>query len=560
MTAGNLKPEGSNPHRLSLMHWLLLLSPVLVCVAIMLPRLLSPQFGLLDDGSTLFNAYQVQQHVWNPGGEAVKGRFRPAYWLYYVLIDLIFNANPFAFFFGHLVIFAATTAGLIVFIRLVRGSSLQAWVAGMLYAAAGPCIENYYTLSKGEPLQMLAIVLSLLLLLVTVRARRVWQKGLAFSGMIVTLFLANISKETSLMMIPISLGWLVMALLYRKFHIKPSDLLPRGLYFGATAAAGAIYFILRSRYVHVSLLGGTYTSRYNFTLRGVLSSGLNWSGWILRDFSYLLPLLLFLAVSVLIYRRHAELPDLIDILIWLVGWIGVFLSWYFIVEYYLLGFAMGCAVMGGLLVEAIYREINSPSKAGRNFARVCLALSVLLFLTTIPNNVSNAQLQLTEDWANTEMVKFLAKETPENGTVLVNLPESNQYIKELNYQLIYLEGRQDIQVDAFTPKRMDIVQAGKVGGLIVSPDIKNQPPLSVRLGLYEDGAKSWNKKLQEALPPGVEPELVIKREFRQFNIDFITLLCPIVNMSSYCSKSAQVVDRRVLTYWWYIFPMQAKSP
>jgi hypothetical protein len=560
MKAGDLDASGSNQHRLSLAHWLLLLSPVLVCVAIMLPRLLSPQFGLLDDGSTLFNAYQVQHHEWNPGGEAVKGRFRPAYWLYYALIYLVFNTNPLPFFVGHLIIFAATTAGLIIFIQLKYGSSLQAWVSGLLYATAGPCIENYYTLSKGEPLQMLAIVLSLLLLLVTIQASRGWQKVLAFSGMVAMLFLANISKETSLMMIPISLGWLAAALVYRKIHLASPDLHPRGVYLGATVAAGAVYFFLRSQYVHVSLLGGTYTSRFDFTLRGLLSSGLHWSGWILRDFAYLIPLLLFLAVSVLITRKRAELAHMVDFSIWLVGWIGVFLSWYYIVEYYLLGFAMGCAVIGGLLVKAIYRDFSSLSKAGRNFSRACVALFLLLFLITIPNNISNAQLQLAEDAANTEMVEYLAKETPENGTVLVNLPESDQYIKEINYQLIYLEGRQDIRVDAFTAKRLEAVQAGKGGGLIVSPDIKNQPPLSVRLGLYEDGAKTWNKTLRAALPNGTQPEFVITREYRQFNIDFITLLCPVVNMPSYCAKSAQVVDRRVLSYWWYVFPLQTKLP
>ena len=57
-------------------------APVVLADLVMIPRLASPQFGLLDDGLTLQTGRQVVGH-WSRALHLVPetGRFVPAYWL-----------------------------------------------------------------------------------------------------------------------------------------------------------------------------------------------------------------------------------------------------------------------------------------------------------------------------------------------------------------------------------------------------------------------------------------------------------------------------------------------
>ena len=66
--------------RAAQLFWLY--SPALVCLALMLPRLLFPQFGLFDDGLMIGRARLLSQGEWALGEDFAAGRFRPMYWLY----------------------------------------------------------------------------------------------------------------------------------------------------------------------------------------------------------------------------------------------------------------------------------------------------------------------------------------------------------------------------------------------------------------------------------------------------------------------------------------------
>ena len=63
------------------------LAPVALAVLVMLPRLASPQFGLLDDGLTLQTGRQVLGGWVSPLHLIPEtGRFFPAYWLAYAVV------------------------------------------------------------------------------------------------------------------------------------------------------------------------------------------------------------------------------------------------------------------------------------------------------------------------------------------------------------------------------------------------------------------------------------------------------------------------------------------
>src|SRR5258705_13047351 len=78
------------------------LAPIAVAGLVMLPRLASPQFGLLDDGLTLQTGREVIGR-WSSTLHLIPetGRFFPAYWLVYSAGFGLRGARPLAFFTGN---------------------------------------------------------------------------------------------------------------------------------------------------------------------------------------------------------------------------------------------------------------------------------------------------------------------------------------------------------------------------------------------------------------------------------------------------------------------------
>src|SRR3989449_10729750 len=100
------RPTIGKPHPLSTLtvRWL---APVALAVLVMLPRLASPQFGLLDDGLTLQTGREVIGR-WSSVLHLIPetGRVFPAYWLRYSALLGIAGGRPLAFFTGNVLAFA----------------------------------------------------------------------------------------------------------------------------------------------------------------------------------------------------------------------------------------------------------------------------------------------------------------------------------------------------------------------------------------------------------------------------------------------------------------------
>ena len=281
------------------LNWLavlLMFSPVIVCILIMLPRLGSAQFGLLDDGTTIATSQQIASGKWSLANEAGSGRFRPAYWLYYGLIYLVAGPDAQAYFVGNLLLFACITAGLIFLVRLNGGSRLAAGLAGLFFVLAGAVIENFYTLSKPEAPQVLGLTLLLIAVSAYARASTKGLKAFLIGLAFVSMTLVMTVKETGLAMVPISLAWLGIAWLgERKLTVRP-ETNSRLVLAGVILVISAGFILLRTTFVRLGLQGGGYSSNYSFTIQRFTASGLHWAGWLVRDYPYLLPLGLFLLV------------------------------------------------------------------------------------------------------------------------------------------------------------------------------------------------------------------------------------------------------------------------
>ena len=542
-------------------------TPVLLAVLIMLPRLLSPQFGLFDDGTTILTSQQIASGHWDPAMEAGSGRFRPVYWLYYGLIYLLAGKSPLAFFAGNLLLLALTAAILIALVRRAGGSRWQAFLAGLLFALSGPVIEAYYTLSKPEPVQLLALALALLALVEFYRARGTRRRGMALLGALLATLLAALTKETTLILIPISAAWAGLAwidLTRRKslpVVVKSTRPDQNGLraslaMLAASLAAGLAFVALRAIYIGGKVPPGGYASNYIFSRQQIASSAFRWAGWLVRDFPYLLALVL-VVVILLVARRRLSLLPYWDALVWMAAWIIGYLPWKYTQEYYLLPFAAGAAVFGGLAAGSVSDHLAGLKSPARALVWAGMVLAGLLLLLTLPANFSNARLQLAVDATNSRMVAYLASHVPPGGEVQVNLLEASEYIPEIGLHLAVLYGRPDIAVIAFNQQAPGAAVKNENAGLLVSPGIEHMPLLSVRLGVYELTNIELNQQLKAYLGDQSTPVATFETSIGQFNLDWLRLACPLFKKRTFCAISSPVLETRPLHYWWEVYPVRS---
>ncbi len=533
-------------------RWIALYSPALIAILIMLPRLISPQFGLFDDGIMLSNARQMSQGDLNVAWDTSAGRSRLMYRLFYGAQYALFAENPAGYFVVNTLVFALTTAGVLSLVLLLKGSRFQAWSAGALFALAGPVIENYYTLSKGEGIQLLWLVLSLILIVLYPRAKIFSRKALILAGCSVFLICAILSKETSLVVLPISLGWLVVALIRRRLRQPVPYFSAYALY--AVANLIAVAGLLTARFIlglH-SLTGSGYGSGYVFTPGAILASSIRWGGWLIRDFSYLIPLVILAAVQDLQERKFHWGEVHIIAAVWSVGWIAIYLPWMYTVEYYILPAAFGFGLIAALLLGQSLNFLRRPGKYALTIA--CLSLSGLLLLTSLANNLSNARIQLTVDEANARVLDYIAQNAPAGSLVLINIQTPNEYSDEIAIHLNEVRQRPDIRVETFNFQPASSLPRK---AYLIVPESHNQPLLTVRMGVVEATQTDWNASLQAymASHPGWRVTAKIEKGFRLSIVDLPRLLCPLIKNRAFCATPSPLVDLRPFTYSWTIYSL-----
>lgn len=558
--------------RPEMLKTLALFSPALAGVLLMLPRLASAQFGLLDDGQTITNALQVFQGNWSVIFENAFGRTRPFYWLFYTLIFKVAGRNPFWFFLVNLVVFLVGIVCIIALVRSLGGSRWQAWFAGLIFALSGPVIENTYTLSKAEMLQMVLLLGSLLCFARLVIQPKPWKCYGLIAGIAITTLLATLDKEVTLIVVAITCGWLVLAgLAYiwgrRKRPgtvqgpwFQPPGYLPALLVFLAAQGLAALAFLLirqaatGSMAIQKSIT--SYATNFDLSLSKLAASFVHWGGWLLHDFPYLGVIIVFLIVWAMARKRLPQPALVLGAGVWMAAWFLFYLPWRFTVEYYLLPFAIGSSIVCGVVVgEAILPKPGS-SQVARVASLAGLILTLVLFAVTVVNNVTNARVQLAVDDANAAMLDFVAAQAPQNGQVLLNLSPQSEYSAEIKMHLDGLELRPDLNVATLSAKTLAAVRASNQPYLLVSPELVNQLILSVRMGVSEPDVRQGNEALKGLIQEG--PAQTILSQFRLLNIDLPRLMCSFIPGASYCAKNSTVIDQRVFTYGWKIYWVEAQ--
>jgi len=544
-----------NRNQKNLLKTLALYSPLIIGWLLMIPRLLSPQFGFFDDATTLTTSESILNGTWSLADEAFHGRFRPVYWLYYALIYTFAGQNPFWFFVGNVLLLSLITFGLIRLARALGHNRLQAWVAGTVFILAGTTLENVYTLSKPELQQGFWLILAFLTIGLSTRVDTPWKKTLYITLASITIFLACSSKETSLIVLPIAFAWFLAAWFLKLLKKSPDeDTLPTRRAYLIASLIGVIAF-LAFRWVNLpaGLIESGYPSRFDFSRAWIFANARIWLDLLMRDYLYLIPLALVPTLWWLIRRNIRQLHILFDIGIWMLAWTVIYIPWQFTQEYYLLPFALGAAIFGGTLLEGNLSVLRQTKIPWRVLSMIGLVLTIALFLLVIPSLVTKARAQLAVDASNHEMLTYVLENAPESSVVLINIQDPNEYVGHFKTLVNVVGGRPDLQIDYF--QFQDPVSEGWNDKVItiVSPIVENQFYPSMRMGVFEMPSRSWNQSLLEYMGDPSDHVFQARNSFRSALIDTPRAICFVFQSPKVCQKSHTPIDGRVFAYGWDIY-------
>ncbi|NLN70099.1 MAG: hypothetical protein GX142_04860 [Chloroflexi bacterium] len=529
--------------------------PLIIAVFIMLPRLISPQFGLFDDGSMLVEVNRFIEHDWSMAHDIQAGRFRPVYWLYFLILLSSAGATPFWFFFGHLILFLIVIIEIRILMQRMRASNWQILITSLIFIFSIPIIENFYTLSKGEPLQLVFVLGSIIFLSEIKAPASKMPRWVSVLGAFISILLALMVKETTMIIIPMAIACLGFTLLNKKYNLKEHQKAYL-LFSGSALAAIIFYIILRNLWGATTLTGGTYTESYSISLQSLFTQSLRWITLLAHYFHYLLPL-----TSIALFSYFKNKPDdflkheLIFWVVWVGSWIVVLLPWEYAKAYYLLPFSLGISILIGLTFPQIFTMISRAKNVCRCILISGLALAAILFLSTLSHYRTHAQTQLIFDRTNQDMLSFVKEVAPTNSAVYTSIDQNNEYITNITLFLANHYRRTDITSGFIDLETLEhLPQASNT--FILMPVIVNQPNLLVRAGVIERFTMPWNQVVLGKLDHKIQLINTYNERFRIFNINLPVILCPILGERGFCEMPDPLIDTREFSYGWEIYKIK----
>lgn len=518
----------------------------------MLPRLISPQFGFFDDARTLSQSQKFLSGDFSMSHDLQAGRFRPLHWLYFAFIYLFAGYHPFWYFLGNLFLLFILLIEIRALIKKMGGTEWQILLTSLVFLLSMPLIENFYTLSKGEPLQLTLLLAGVLTLPSPEKPKKspIWVSTLLAT---LCFLLANMVKETAVAMVPITFLWAMYLTLTKDSDIKNEQKWYWSL-FAASVIATLLYFGLRAVFGVPFLTGGTYANRYLVDLGALLQKALRWTTQLAFYFHYMIPLILLLVVLI-INKSHQIKERSFEIFkwgIWWILWIMILVPWEYAELYYLLPFAFGSAFLIGIASNPILDTIRRQIGRVRVLTIILSVMGILLFLLTLPNYRTDAKTQLTFDKINAEMLSNLVKVTPNDATIYLNVETSNEYSEKVEAFLRDHYQKSDLEYSNLNAELMDEL-LDHTGAFVAVPSIDNQPNLTVRAGVEEAYQKPWNEKFLENTEGHRQLIGTYQDAFRLSNINLPALLCPLGIRAGFCADPDPIFDFRTLTYGWEIY-------
>jgi hypothetical protein len=437
----------------------------------------------------------------------------------------------------------------------VGGTKLQAVLTGFIFVFSTSLIENVYTLSKAENFQLLLMIGAISLLIFATRSIhgiRLWLLTIAAA---LLLLVACFTKESTLLLLPISLVWWGVAWIGRLRHFHSAHFVEKvsRLLVFSSLASGAIFYLGRTIFLaSTKVLGVGQSSEFYFDRASILNGIVRWGGWLMRDFIWLLPMALIVLVWCLVKRRMPRSGLWWLAGVWMAFWLGMYIPWHFAVEYYLLPFAAGTAVLSGVMLAEILESIFPSGRIWKVFGITSLVLTSTLLIASQANSFTDASIQLAQDSANARVLEYVAETAPQGSQVVVNIQLANEYIEQMQLMLANYYNRPDLQLISYQGEDLSRLTDQPRATYFLLAELVNQPKMTVRMGLDEPSLQVWNATVLPALSSWHEVYRV-SEDPDILTINFPRLLCPLINRGNYCSGGEGLVNLDKLQYRWSVY-------
>jgi hypothetical protein len=533
-----------------------LYGPPLVAVLYLFPRVTHARFGLLDDGITLTMAPGILAHPWSSLTiQQAHGRFVPGYWLYWSFWYWLGGAAPAVFYLSNLLMLASAVGALNAIMRRCGAKGLEIWCASLIFIFSLPVSEAYFTLSKGEPAALLALLCCVLL---AFRATSQRRPLLAWTAVFVLFMGAVATRETSVALVGVVAAWLGLALIRPAAPADPMTNRSSWILLAILTAA-CLPELLGGIWLRASAPPGTYAASYQLSAATVIRGFELRSYELLRDW----PMFCLLAVVGLgmVWRQQARRPmALLMMLAWAAGSLAILLPWPDLHPYYLLNFAAAGSMASGLVLA----DLIVLARAGKRWAQVSAILAGLLAVIVGVNSFSASRYQIMIDDANGRLVDYL-KTLPPHSIVLVNMVQDHEYLFELRLHLEVLFNRRDLRFAPLTFAAPDARDAGHPY-YVVSFVLRHGRFPAVR-GIEPDAVlqgweSSWIASRGRALSPLAE----FKRTRLMMDVSTERVWCALMRpvsaglAASFCPAFDRPLDLGQAEYGWRVDRYDTSAP
>lgn len=482
-----IKSKSDRMNYMQKKDWVFVSLICFVSIIFMIPRLLSAQFGLLDDGVLLLNAKASLTDpslLWSQF--QMTGRFVPVASFLRALFFYIAGFSPLRWYLLSLLELLIIVLLIYLIARANKASRLQILFSVLIFIASPSSIENFYTLGKSEIPLLIFISSAIVLSTRYSSSLKSLSKAINIIFTFIMLLLGFCAKETANILPFVFLLWVIISYFAYKKSGEDRENIKRNLILLICSLIScAVYWALRNWFGITNLFSGTYTEGYQvFNFNKIITNFSILIGWIIRDFPYLIPVVL----SVLLIkplRQSRILSLLLKWGVWCVAWAGVNLPWNY-VSYYFLPFLFGTALISGFTFGKVIELLWVELKTGINqTARIrwsnskrfifygllgSVIITSLLIVPPVLNTYAYAAEQLTFDRANDRFIRRVIK-LPQGSVLYIDLPEKVEYFSEIKLLVGQIYNRKDLIVKPYQPF---ITTDNNIKTYIASPIYLNQ--------------------------------------------------------------------------------------
>jgi hypothetical protein len=135
---------------------------------------------------------------------------------------------------------------------------------------------------------------------------------------------------------------------------------------------------------------------------------------------------------------------------------------------------------------------------------------------------------------------------------VVNIQLANEYIEQMQLMLENFYHRSDLELVNYQGEDLLLLKTQTRATYFLLADLKNQPKMTVRMGLDEPSLQVWNANVLPMLASWQAVFQVTENPYI-LTIDYPRLLCPVIYRENYCSVGTVLVNYLPFHYQWTVY-------